>query len=68
MNAIDRYRDLATNGIITARELDILTFRARGISQYTIATGLGITRSTVRNHERNAHEKIARHETRKDAA
>lgn len=67
MTTIDRYRQLHTAGVLTDRELDILILRARGLSQNTIAAGLGITRSTVRNHERNAHQKIARHESRSAA-
>lgn len=62
----DRYRDLRAAGVITQRELEVLELRLR-FSQYVVARGLHISRSTVRSIERNAHDKIARH-SRKDAA
>jgi DNA-binding CsgD family transcriptional regulator len=54
-------------GVITVREHQILQLRARGLSQNTVALSLDITRSTVRSSERNARQKIERH-NRKEAA
>jgi DNA-binding CsgD family transcriptional regulator len=53
------------NRIITPRQADILQLRRRGFSQYVIARGLGISRSTVRSLEKTALDKIT---LRKDAA
>lgn len=57
-----RLRELHTAEVITDRQLEILQLRDRGLSQHTIALGLGISRSTVRSTERDALAKIARHE------
>lgn len=49
-------------GVITAREHQILDLREReGGSQYRVAVALGISRSTVKSIEKNAHAKIQRH-------
>jgi DNA-binding CsgD family transcriptional regulator len=60
MNTTD-LAQLHTDGVITTREHEILALRARGLSQNTIALGLKLSRSTVRNHERNGHRKINLH-------
>lgn len=64
-----RLRELLDRGVITAREHEILELRyAHRFSQYTVARALDITRSTVRSLERNALEKITRHEREEEAA
>lgn len=57
-----------TAGTITVRQAEILHLRRRGFSQYQIALGLQITRSTVRSLERTARDKILIAELGKDAA
>lgn len=47
-------------GTITPRQAEILHLRRRDFSQRTIALGLSISRSTVRDLERAAHENINR--------
>lgn len=64
----ERLRALHTAGVITEREHEILDYRARGISQWTIAIALHISPSTVKSTERNAHRKIANHSDQEDAA
>jgi DNA-binding CsgD family transcriptional regulator len=56
----DQISDHQKAGTITTRQAEILQLRARGYSQYEVARGLGVTRSTVKSLERNALEKIAR--------
>jgi DNA-binding CsgD family transcriptional regulator len=60
-NLIETYTTYTIAGIITSREHDILILRTRGLSQYAVALALDISRSTVRSAERNARQKIERH-------
>lgn len=58
----DQLTHLHQTGIITTREHQILQLRhTHQLSQNTVARALGVTRSTIRAAERNAHDKIARH-------
>lgn len=53
---------LHTTGIITRRELEILELRyTHGLSTRTTALALGLGRSTVRDHEKRALQKIRIH-------
>lgn len=54
------YRDIATE-VCTPSELRILRQRMDGLSQFRLALALGLSRSTVRELERRAHQKIADH-------
>lgn len=57
------------NGVITEREAYVLELRyIYGLSQWTIALAQGKSRSTIRDLERNALRKIARHQQRKETA
>lgn len=59
----DHLNQLLTQHIITIRQHQILELRRRGFSQYQIAEGLHISRSTVRSLERTALDKITRNTT-----
>lgn len=45
--------------VLTPKELDIWTLGSRGMSARQIALTLGVSRTTVRDHARNAARKIA---------
>lgn len=60
--------DLRIAGVITDREYDVLLLRAKGLSQWTVALALGISRWAVRDRERNGGRKIDLYLQRKDAA
>lgn len=59
---------LRIQDVITDREYDVLLLRSKGLSQWTIALALGISRSATRDRERNGTRKIELHLRRKDAA
>ena len=59
--------ELRNANVITDREYDVLLLRSKGLSQWTTALALGISRWAVRDRERNGGRKIELHQ-RKDAA
>lgn len=60
-------RDYERGGVITVKEHDILELRAAGFSQRRVAQALDLSRSTVRDVEARAWQKIRLHETKEAA-
>lgn len=58
---------LRADNVITEAEYDVLVLRSKGLSWWQIALALDLSRSAVRDRERNGHRKIELHH-RKDAA
>lgn len=54
--------------ILTGQQLRTFELEARGMSQYAIALALDLSRSTVRNHLREAHRKLEQALRSKEAA
>jgi DNA-binding NarL/FixJ family response regulator len=49
------------DGVLSAREMEVLLLAARGLSNYQIARSLRLAEGTVKRHLANAYEKMAVH-------